>query len=92
MDPLVEASVSEKLDAFIFSPEEADSLLLPTDPHSDLTQKNIIRIVTAVQILYRTQLLRKFEFECCGSGCTLSACRLGGHILRETFCLSAWKI
>jgi hypothetical protein len=47
MDWMVEANVLEKCAVPIF---RASALLL-TNPHSDLTQKNIIRIVTALKNL-----------------------------------------
>jgi alpha-galactosidase/6-phospho-beta-glucosidase family protein len=63
MDWLVEANVSGKHAGSIFTSAvkvEQHSIpkcwLLPTNPHSILTQKIIIRIVTAMKILNLTSL------------------------------------
>jgi hypothetical protein len=56
VDWLVEANVSEKHAVSIFRAEVTSALKMEiaTNPHSILTQKNIIGIVTSVKILNLT--------------------------------------
>jgi hypothetical protein len=69
VDWLVEANVSEKRGVSTCRVEDGDSKLLrnvsflSSNPHDDLTQKNITRIASATNILNLTSVIVGYLFE-----------------------------